>query len=617
MFRGLKAFSTMGEIDKNDIYHSYRNFSPNMLPWIETTAEGQSAFENEEESRIPHKMVDGKIVFNSSKNGDKYARWYWDREGPCIHTRNDILSSQNTVHPTENRVFSIREIMMMMSIPKAFKWSETSFQNLNDLSVEAKVKFLKKEELNIRHCLGESVPTEVFRNIADNIKSYLEYKALTVKEVYELIECNKLEETESLLKFIDQNFNRYSLENLFLISELSNAQRLNTSAYFTPKEIGYSVVKGLPSFKGKKIIRILEPSVGVGNFLPHLFSKYAEVKSVILDVCDIDSKSLKILATFLKLINPPSNFKINLIHADFLLRDFEVNYDLVVGNPPFRKVINNKYLLARYKFNVLNDDTNNLFSFFIEKALRIGKYVAYITPKSLINSPEFNKTRGLLLQHNLVKIIDYGEKAFKGVKIETISFLVEKKSKSDSIIIESYIRKSYRREQKEYVLSEDYPYWLIYRDHHFDRIASLMNLDVFNAFRDRQITKKHTKEKGRVRLLKSRNISNNTVVNIKGYDCYLDDIEPFVVSKYINNDGVVMIPNLTYYPRASFLPKNTIVDGSVALLTLKNGTRSPKKSDLDFYASEEFEAYYRVARNYGTRSLNIDNNSVFFFGLLK
>ena len=36
-----------------------------------------------------------------------------------------------------------------------------------------------------------------------------------------------------------------------------------------------------------------------------------------------------------------------------------------------------------------------------------------------------------------------------------------------------------------------------------------------------------------------------------------------------------------------------------------------------FVTLEEFEKFYRVARNFGTRSLNIDNNSVFFFGLLK
>ena len=78
-----------------------------------------------------------------------------------------------------------------------------------------------------------------------------------------------------------------------------------------------------------------------------------------------------------------------------------------------------------------------------------------------------------------------------------------------------------------------------------------------------------------------------------------------------------MIPNLTYNPRASFLPQDTITDGSVALLTLKDERMALTEADLAYYSTKEFEDFYRIARNLGTRSLNIDNNSVFFFGLLK
>ena len=115
LFIGLEELNEMGKISETDIFHSFREYNINMLPWIETLKEGQSAFENTEEHRIAHQIKEGKIVFNESKNGDKYARWYWDKEGPCVHTRNDILSSQNTVHPAESRVFSIRELMMLKS----------------------------------------------------------------------------------------------------------------------------------------------------------------------------------------------------------------------------------------------------------------------------------------------------------------------------------------------------------------------------------------------------------------------------------------------------------------------------------------------------------------------
>ena len=65
-----------------------------------------------------------------------------------------------------------------------------------------------------------------------------------------------------------------------------------------------------------------------------------------------------------------------------------------------------------------------------------------------------------------------------------------------------------------------------------------------------------------------------------------------------------------------FLPKNSIVDGSVALLKSKKNLEITTKH-LEYFSSKEFTEYYKIARNMGTRSLNIDNNSVLFFGLKK
>lgn len=88
-------------------------------------------------------------------------------------------------------------------------------------------------------------------------------------------------------------------------------------------------------------------------------------------------------------------------------------------------------------------------------------------------------------------------------------------------------------------------------------------------------------------------------------------IDTLAVNKYLNKDKIVCIPNLSYSPRACFLPKNCLADGSVALLeTAENIT----ENDLKIFETQEFRAYYRIARNYGTRSLNIDSNSIYYFG---
>lgn len=75
------------------------------------------------------------------------------------------MASQNTVHPTDNRVFSIREVMLMMSVPPSFAWTDIPFKELNAFSEKQKQDFLKREEMNIRQNLGEAVPTVIFSRL--------------------------------------------------------------------------------------------------------------------------------------------------------------------------------------------------------------------------------------------------------------------------------------------------------------------------------------------------------------------------------------------------------------------------------------------------------------------
>lgn len=156
-----------------DIYHFFRKYPIRMKKWIENLPEGKTAFDNTEPNRIPHKIIDGQIVFNQRKNSGKYTRQRWDKVAPCIHTRNDQLASQNTVHPSDDRVFSIRELMLMMNIPKEFNWVKEPLEMLNAMDDDEKDKFLKKHEINIRQSVGEAVPTVIFKDIGTKIKEII------------------------------------------------------------------------------------------------------------------------------------------------------------------------------------------------------------------------------------------------------------------------------------------------------------------------------------------------------------------------------------------------------------------------------------------------------------
>lgn len=609
-----------GEICPTDFYHAFRTYPEEMRCWIHDLKEGECAFDNEDELKRPHKIVDGKIVPNIQKNGDKYTRQYWDKVAPCIHTRNDQLASQNTVHPEEDRVFSIRELMKIMTIPSDFRWIDKTLEELNALSEKSKRALLKKEEIKIRQSIGEAVPTEIFFQIACNIRDFMEQEHFTSATISRTIEEYKLLKAENLMQFILDNPLNLGGASLARIAELTNSKRENNAAYYTNKYIVNEIYKQLPDFD-KDEISVLEPSVGVGNFLPFIFKKYEGIKIVNIDVVDIDKKNLQILELLLKKQRIPSNVKLNFIHADTLLHDFKKRYDLVIGNPPFSKLKAKD--AAKYLKNNVNKDTTNTFEFFLEKAISIADYVAMIMPKAVLNTPEFRVTRELLSEKKIDCIQDYGENGFKGVLVETICLFIDTLGQPKDTKVESLTLKKSIMQKQKYITDKAYPYWIIYRDDFFDSISKRLDFDKFTVFRDRQITNSNTtqkKSKDCLRVIKSRNISDDgkEIVDIPGYDSYIKKATAEVLSayKYVGNQNVYLTPNMTYKPRVMRNTEDVVVNGSVAVLIPKEDIELTEEQ-MEYFSSDEYRQFYQIARNFQTRSLNVDATSVFFYGVLK
>ena len=609
-----------GEICPTDFYHAFRTYPEEMRCWIHDLKEGECAFDNKDELKRPHKVVDGKIIPNIRKNGDKYTRQYWDKVAPCIHTRNDQLASQNTVHPEEDRVFSIRELMNIMTIPSDFKWVDKSLEELNAMSEKSKIALLKKEEIKIRQSIGEAVPTEIFFQIACNIREIMEQEHFTNAMINKTIEEYSLDDAEKLIDFILNNPLNLGSASLARIAELTNSKRENNAAYYTNKFIVNEIYKQLPDFE-KDEINVLEPSVGVGNFLPFIFKKYEGIKKVNIDVVDIDKKNLQILQLLLQKQRIPSNVKMNFIHADTLLYDFKKRYDLVIGNPPFSKLKAKE--VAKYLKNNVNKNTTNTFQFFLEKALSIADYVAMIMPKAVLNTPEFSVTREILSEKKIDCIQDYGENGFKGVLVETICMFIDTLGQPKDTRVESITLKKSIIQKQRYITDKAYPYWIIYRDNFFDSISNRLDFDKFTVFRDRQITNSNTtqkKEKDCLRVIKSRNISDDgkEIVDIPGYDSYIKKATAEVLSayKYVGNQKVYLTPNMTYKPRVMRNTENVVVNGSVAVLIPKEDMELTEEQ-MEYFSTDEYRQFYQIARNFQTRSLNVDATSVFFYGVLK
>lgn len=615
----LKPLTDFGEICTDDIYHFFRVYPEHMRSWIHDLKEGESAFDQIDDRKKPHTIVNGKIKINANKTGDKYKRQFWNKVAPCIHTRNDQLASQNTIHPSDDRVFSIRELMNIMTIPKTFKWVELDENILNKLTIEEKKKFLKKEEINIRQSIGEAVPTEIFHQIATNIKENLNRKNYSLREINKLIKDNNLLNNGNLNDFIKKNKDLLSFTTLSKIAELSNAERNNDEAFYTSKKLLNYIYRELPDIN-KKCIRILEPSVGVGNFIPYIIAKYSYAEKLVIDVVDINNYSISVLKELLKIVDIPDNVYINFVCDDFLLHDFENRYDLVIGNPPFMKMNSNE-LLNLYKKTSINDESKNTSSYFLEKSLMISDNVVMVMPKFLLNTSEYAKTRNYISNLNIKSIIDFGEKGFEGVLIETVCMSINSLNKPNKTKVLSITLGKEINQNQKYITDKKLPYWIIYRNDDFDSLFNKMQFNIFDVFRDRQITNRNsTKKETKIWVLKSRNINDDaTKINhIENYDQYIEETEAkkYKVYEFLNNKNVYITPNMSYKPRVCKKPIGTLVNGSVAILIPKNNVYLTKK-DLLFYSSEEYRNFYRIARNFQTRSLNIDKTAVFFFGKLK
>lgn len=74
----------------------------------------------------------------------------------AITTNTNAFSSDNKVHPNQNRVLSVRECMLIQSIPKTFVWPEPIFHKSMHL---------------VREMVGEALPSLVSYQIAERLLS--------------------------------------------------------------------------------------------------------------------------------------------------------------------------------------------------------------------------------------------------------------------------------------------------------------------------------------------------------------------------------------------------------------------------------------------------------------
>ena len=117
-------------------------------------------------------------------------------------------------------------------------------------------------------------------------------------------------------------------------------------------------------------------------------------------------------------------------------------------------------------------------------------------------------------------IIDFSEKGFPGVLVETLAIFINNQSRPRKTNVFSFTHGIRLEQTQDYIFDKKLPYWIIYRNSEFDSVCKKLDFNVFKVFRDRQITNKLLTDIGDIRVLKSRNISDDgkNVIDIDGYE---------------------------------------------------------------------------------------------------
>lgn len=213
-------------------------------------------------------------------------------------------------------------------------------------------------------------------------------------------------------------------------SEYEAAKESTLTAFYTPKTVIDSVYKTLAGM-GFKSGNILEPSMGIGNFIGNLPDEMSKSKFYGVE---LDSVSGRIG----KLLYPESDIQIKGFEETSFSNNF---FDAVIGNVPF----------GEYKVNDREYNKNNflIHDYFFAKSIdkvRNGGVIAFITSSGTMDKKDESVRRYIAARAEFLGAIRLPNDTFKGVAGTEVT--------SDIIFLKK--RDSIRERDEDWIhLSED------------------------------------------------------------------------------------------------------------------------------------------------------------------
>ena len=226
---------------------------------------------------------------------------------------------------------------------------------------------------------------------------------------------------------------QYSQFSIDITRQINRDEKKEYGIFITPKIIItklFDAIIKYTSENGLNIQTILEPSCGtceMVNYCDNLFN------GTHIDSIEFNSK------IFNHIKNLTFKNNVTLINQDFMKFDSSINYDLIVGNPPYF-VLEKDYKIPE-KIKPYICGRPNMFGLFIIQSifmLSSNGILAFVIPKSFLNSVYYSKIRNFIKETcEIIEIIDFEkDNKFIDTQQSTFGIILKKRSNNTFLPIE-------------------------------------------------------------------------------------------------------------------------------------------------------------------------------------
>ena len=329
-------------------------------------------------------------------------------------------------------------------------WKKLNYiDDLNNIDSEIIndiLKSKKSDRRNKKNSVDKIIPTSYIndKNIIDIIKNILKLKdiykitikshtiQILIESILKILYTNNLEipnelwnilgERTNNMEFIDEFSKieiKYEADNDFLgclyMSLLSIGKKDVNGIFYTPFTVVNQIVE---SIDFNNTHRILDPGCGSGNFLIQIYKRMKEYNILTEDIIenlygfDVDNIAVLLAKINIYILDDSIDFdSIKIYNKDFLVDEYNINFDIILGNPPWGKKYTIKEKNKLKEIYGLQFSKMDSFSQFIIKSLeKLNEcgILEFVLPSSILNIAVHENIRKLLLNYKIEFIREIG-----------------------------------------------------------------------------------------------------------------------------------------------------------------------------------------------------------------